>query len=167
MTGNPECFVYLLGPLDGPQKIGSSMDPRHRLNMMQSEKRCRLYMFGQWPVAINIAQSVERYAHWLLRDRIFHGEWFNVTRAEAEQAIATAISRIDQLDGKHVMPPVDRGNSPYFPERLIIRLSFGTTERIDTLAGTNSRSRFIREAVENELARRETDQPQCNVQGTK
>lgn len=39
----------------------------------------------------------------------------------------------------------------------MVRLSVGTAERIDALAGPNKRAEFIRDAVEAELRRRERD----------
>lgn len=40
-----------------------------------------------------------------------------------------------------------------------VRLSDGVAERIDALVGPNRRAAFIREAVENELERREKQTP--------
>jgi metal-responsive CopG/Arc/MetJ family transcriptional regulator len=47
------------------------------------------------------------------------------------------------------------GRPPLNVKPMLVRLPDGLAEQIDAVAGKNKRAEFIREAVENELKRRE------------
>jgi len=48
---------------------------------------------------------------------------------------------------------------------MLVRLPEGVAERIDALVGEGRRAQFIREAVERELERRETEPPKGELPG--
>lgn len=151
------CFIYLIGPDEGPQKIGHSMVPSRRLKQFQASHDGPLYLLGQWPVGKAIGLAVERYVHWKLRERHYRGEWFSVSREEAVAAIEAGISEAGNLHRYEPIPPLDTGNSKYFPERIVTRFASGVGERIDSIRDVGEkRSDFIRDAVEKEILRRLT-----------
>lgn len=51
------------------------------------------------------------------------------------------------------------GRPPLKVKPTLVRLPEGVAERIDAVAGKNRRAEFIREAIENELKRRERAEP--------
>lgn len=75
--------VYILGPIEGPVKIGRAKDPTARLNALQtgSAERRHLWAFVRLPRVAGI--ELERRMHEELRDRRVRGEWFNITAFEA------------------------------------------------------------------------------------
>lgn len=149
------CFIYLIGPSTGPQKIGHSMLPAIRMKQFQAKHDGPLFLLGQWPVGKRIGLAVERYIHWQLRDRLFRGEWFNVTQDEAVAAIEAGIRAAKSLSPREVIPPVDPGARPSFAERLVTRFPAGTTDAIDRLREEGEdRSDMIREAIDREVKRR-------------
>lgn len=52
------------------------------------------------------------------------------------------------------------GRPPLNVKPTVVRLTQEALDRIERVAGPNKRSEFIREAVENELARREAEAPE-------
>jgi T5orf172 domain len=95
-------YLYVMGLPDGPQKIGHTCgDPHRRLRLIvRSERRATIAVNGNRYANISVAKAIkinprwalaaERYAHWLLRDRHYRNEWFNVSPDEAIAAIETA-----------------------------------------------------------------------------
>jgi len=148
-------YIYLMGPEEGPQKIGQSMDPNRRLKQLQAKEGVKLFLTGEWPVPVSKAMAIERYIHWLLRDKLFRSEWFNVTHDEAKAAIEKAVAGVDEFDTYEMMPVLDIGKQAHYDERLFTRYPRGTATRIDRAVGARERSNFIRAAVEAELACRE------------
>lgn len=93
------------------------------------------------------ALYAERYAHWLLRDRHFRNEWFNV---EPDAAIE-AVDKAAALD----FPKIGRIPS-LLDRKNLFRIKSDVLLSIDAvLAEDEDRTDFIREAVERELKRRE------------
>lgn len=54
------------------------------------------------------------------------------------------------------------GRPPLNNKPVLVRLPEEALARIDELFGTYGRAKFIREAVENELARREQERPESD-----
>lgn len=156
MKGSPDtAFIYMIGPTGGPHKIGHSMNVERRVKQLQRDAKGEIVITGKWPVGARIGLAAERYAHWLLREKHYRGEWFNVTLDEARSAVQHAIANAGSLDAYGLVPPIDSGDRLVFPERLVTLFPARTSERIDAIAGKNRRAEFIREAIERELARRE------------
>lgn len=68
---------------------------------------------------------------------------------------------MEHLTDKALSPTAVRmGRPPLNVEATTVRLPRAVLERIDALAGPNRRAKFIREAVETELAKREKAKPE-------
>lgn len=148
-------FVYIIGPEQGPVKVGQSHSPDKRALQLRSHPSEKLFVLGKYPVGKAIALSVERYAHWILRDKHIGREWFEVSRDEAEKAIREAIA--GNLHPDYPMPPLND-----YPGELKggtyvrTKIAKGVMERLH-LASNGRHADFIREAVERELERREAE----------
>lgn len=155
-------YIYLMGVREGgPSKIGYANAPAKRLKQLEAHYKARgqFIMLGEWPVGARRAINVERYVHWLLRDRHFRGEWFNVSLDEVEVAVAKAIASPVQCMDE--IPPLDiRGKEPSFPEHISLGYPAGTVSRIDSVRGPDeTRAALIRQSVLAELERRERATP--------
>lgn len=139
------------------QKIGLSSDPFRRVAALSGASGYPLTLVAQHEVTD--AALVERMAHWLLRDSHIHGEWFGVDVATAEATIVQASQLIKEgqkvprrpsnpCSGRGGRPPL--GNKP-----TQIRLPEELKARAVALVGTYGLAKFIREAMEAELDRRE------------
>lgn len=151
-------YIYVMGleTGDGPCKVGRSMDTAKRVKMLSAEHGKKLFVLGKWPVGAYLALQVERYTHWLLRDRHYAGEWFSVTASEAAAAIEQAINA--PITDKLLLPPIDvPGRKILNGEHIAVKFPSGTKAAIsDIMGGAEGRADFIREAVANEIARRTT-----------
>lgn len=87
-------FVYVIGSQDNPVKIGYGDRVETRLVSMQVGNPDELKIFGRVVVPWDKAGVVEKEAHALLWDRHRRGEWFNVTAAEALEAIHAALAKV-------------------------------------------------------------------------
>lgn len=87
-------FVYVLGPVEGPQKIGISVAPNVRFQTMQAANAVELKCWYTVEVPTDLARSIELYAHALLIDARVRGEWFNVSVEDAIAAINKAVAAV-------------------------------------------------------------------------
>ncbi len=92
----PVSYVYVIGPLDGPQKIGIAQKPAARCASLQIGNHRTLAVSSQTKVPAASAASIERRAHYILRDSAVRGEWFSVSPQEARAAIAQAIKDLEE-----------------------------------------------------------------------
>lgn len=155
-------YIYLMGVRDGgPSKIGYTNVPAKRLKQLEAYYKAKgqFIMLGEWPVGARKALNIERYIHWLFRDRHFRGEWFNVSLDEVEAAVQKALASPVQCMDE--IPPLDmRGREPSFPEHMALGFPAGTVERIDAARGEDeTRVGLIRKATLAELDRRESSKP--------
>lgn len=145
-------YVYIIGPAEGPVKVGKSEAPETRIKQLQAKTNEVLYLMGKWPLGRAHSLAVERYVHWLLRDKAIGREWFDVTREEAAHAIDTAISR--DIHPDYPMPELDERMSEMKGGAFVrAKLPAGMIDRVHR-ASNGQHAAFVREAIENELARR-------------
>ncbi len=155
--GKPQIsFLYTMGIEGGPTKIGRSAFPLRRAGQVQRSEADPVTITGTWPIKASIAPAAERYVHFLLRTRHFRGEWFDVTQAEAEAAIRTALDARG-YDPRHLVPSIrPPGRPKVYAQSMQARFPEGTFARIAAmLHGPEDRTDFVRAAVERELAARE------------
>lgn len=157
--------VYVIGSTRGPKKIGLAANPTARLRALRTGHSRPIELLYSEPLPDVEATDIERRAHWLLRDKKTHGEWFAVSAKAAIDALKRAVA--EGGEGEKDSPLVGRPPLKRNTETVVttIRLSADVAARIDELAGPNKRGEFIREAVEREL-RRITRNP-ANVPGSK
>ncbi|MCJ2009786.1 GIY-YIG nuclease family protein [Methylobacterium sp. J-092] len=85
------CFVYVMGSVGGPVKIGIAGDPAKRLRQVQHASPTAVLIFHLRRFASReIAAQVEARAHAVLSDLRLRGEWFSSSPDEATAAIAAA-----------------------------------------------------------------------------
>lgn len=118
------CFIYVIGPAIGLQKVGLATDPRARLATLQTACPFDLILHASVAVPFGHAHAIERAAHRLLVRSCVRNEWFETTPAEAIAAVHAAAApwakipvsapisqalpaewRISRADRKMVLPP--------------------------------------------------------------
>lgn len=100
-------FLYVIGDGTGAHKVGVSARPARRLGQLQVGNPRLLSLLHSRAVEGRIADAVEEYAHWLLRESYLRGEWFEVTDEAAWVALIAAEEAV--LSGLSVPRPVTAG----------------------------------------------------------
>ena len=154
-----EHFIYLLSKPGGPTKIGKAWSVGRRQAQLEMQYGQTLYLLGSWPVGQDVAYQVERYAHWLLRDKHYHNEWFNVSEDEAREAVEKALS--GNYHPKYLIPTVyPVGKRSIYPEHVQARFERGTVDAIGACLDEGElMADFIRDAVRREIGRRSSLTP--------
>jgi hypothetical protein len=147
-----EKFIYVIRSSDGRTKVGISANPRRRLQALQSGDSSKLNLGYQRPISRELAVRIERRAHWLMQAAHVHGEWF---LASVEEAI-DAVNAAAECDGEGERAASLAGRKLLWPDKIVAPLKEGTLKRIvAVLLPSESKTDFLREAVERELSRRE------------
>jgi len=89
-------FIYIIGPKDGPFKVGSTGRVRKRLDALQTAHPVPLAVHAQWEHPT--PRIVELEAHEILKDFRMRGEWFSCSLHKASLGVELAIKRL-QADG--------------------------------------------------------------------
>jgi hypothetical protein len=82
-------YVYVIGESEeGPVKIGRSNSPLYRMSMLQggNGRKLSLYYFEEAKDRSR-AHLHEQHVHFIFEDKRMVGEWFDISVAEAIQAI--------------------------------------------------------------------------------
>ena len=90
----PQRFIYVIGPLEGAQKVGLTTDPKGRLATLQTGCPHELVLHVAVRVPFDEAHAVERRAHRLLARCCARNEWFDTTPAAAMNAVLAAAKPI-------------------------------------------------------------------------
>lgn len=90
------CFVYVIGPDIGPQKIGIATDPKRRLSQYRTHNIQNVDIHFKQTCPRWKAREIEQHAHKSLSDYLHHGEWFEVTTARAIDAVKGAMNQFSQ-----------------------------------------------------------------------
>jgi len=147
-------FLYVMGIDGGPTKVGYSTYTALRTRMLAKELGQDIFLVGEWPIGKFVAMHAERYAHYLLRDKHYRGEWFSCTHDEAIAAVKAALDK--PWDNDLLIPPLDvRGRDILLGEHIPTKFESGTKAAIKSaLLEGEGRSDFIRTAVRHEIERR-------------
>ena len=148
-------FVYVVGSATGPQKIGIAGNVERRLRSVQTGSHVPIVLaFSAETEGDGIAEQVENYAHWILREKRLHGEWFDVTPSEAKAAVSNAAAAVAK--GEKIEKLVRNvGRKKLWDVRITLPITSETVERLDAaLRDGEARLDLIREAIEKELKRR-------------
>lgn len=89
-------YVYVIGIVDNPVKVGFAADTARRLMGLQIGCPDEMKLFHAIKVTRGAATSVERGAHERLREHHRRGEWFNVTAEEAKAAILASVPEAER-----------------------------------------------------------------------
>lgn len=98
------CYVYVIGPENGPYKIGISSDIKGRIAELQVGSPVKLSLMwkelfeDRWD-----ARRVEASLHQSLDEFRMHGEWFNMSVED----IVLAFRNVKRNVPKLVKPPSD------------------------------------------------------------
>jgi hypothetical protein len=147
-------MIYVIGnrAAAGVKKVGISATPSKRCSALARAGLRKLKVLYSRDVPIAIASNVEGHAHFLLKDFMRQGEWFDVTLQQARDAVDTAAN----LSGGGEQAKRVVGRKKQWTERIQLPLAEGTTERIDSVLEPDEvRLDLIRAAIERELKRRE------------
>lgn len=149
-------FVYVIGPPDGPQKIGIAGDVKKRLQAIQTGSHAHVALTATEAVDAEFAIHVENFAHWILREQRLSGEWFRVTPEQAQRAVREAIEAVAKGERRERVKRGKVGRPRLWGEDMQARFPEGTFDRIAAvLEEGEDRTDLVREAVERELKRRE------------
>lgn len=87
------CFVYIIGPEDGPYKIGLSGNVYERIEEIQATSPVKLFLLGARKLDSRFdAVGFERQVHSALKEHRMHNEWFNCELAAAKLAIRAKLA---------------------------------------------------------------------------
>lgn len=95
--------LYVITDGSGAHKVGLSISPEKRLRQLQTGSPRRLTLVRASETPFDEPVEVEAYAHWLLREALELGEWFNVTADAAWVALvaaADAVARGERAPGR-------------------------------------------------------------------
>jgi len=85
--------IYVIGPAEGPYKIGYSGNPSHRLSTLQVGTTDFLHLHYREETETSKAKVIEKLIHRQLGHKRIRGEWFNVTLDEAISEVKFAFIR--------------------------------------------------------------------------
>ncbi len=86
-------FLYLIGTVNGPVKVGVTTNLRSRLMSLQTGCHFRLDIFGLWPFqTAEQAKWHERAFHDENQDQRLKGEWFSM---DAFAAVDHIVGNLD------------------------------------------------------------------------
>ena len=151
-------YVYVVGSIAGPVKVGITSAPRERLSGLKMMspipiEGCRLFACPKQ----SDAASLESMAHAALAPKNRHGEWFDVPMAEAADAIQAAADEnsITIWPGDEALAPKPRQvRQKTRTDVVAMRLPRGMTERIKHAAAAERRTvtswveKLIRDALD-------------------
>jgi predicted RNase H-like HicB family nuclease len=83
-------YVYVIGPAEGPLKVGISAKPRRRLSALQTASHAKLVLHHIRAVDDAEVYLYEADAHARLAKHALEGEWFDVSAETARQAVEAA-----------------------------------------------------------------------------
>lgn len=92
--------VYIIGPAEGPYKVGIARDPKKRLEMLQIGSHQTLLIHAiRRCGSREEAVAVEAAAHTALKSERLRGEWFACSLESAQSAVG-ADDAADNDDGR-------------------------------------------------------------------
>ncbi|MFC7663671.1 GIY-YIG nuclease family protein [Methylorubrum suomiense] len=145
----------MIGPADGPVKVGVTNDVESRRSVLQVASLTALEISLSVALSRQEAFAVERHAHFLLKEHRVRGEWFRVLPVRAVQAVQAARRAVACGEGHRSRMARAQVPKAKLEDTTIVRFAAGTLDRIDAVAGKNRRAKWIRELVEGELRRQE------------
>jgi len=80
-------IIYVIGPKEGPQKIGITKDLKARLRNIQTGHPSKLFVHHTEEVETNMVRPLEKKIHAELNYKKLKGEWFDLTPDEAKEFV--------------------------------------------------------------------------------
>lgn len=85
--------IYVIGPAEGPFKIGYSANPNARLSSLQTGRTDKLILHYSEETETDKAKVIEKLIHQTIAHKRIRGEWFDVTLDEAIGEVRHALIR--------------------------------------------------------------------------
>lgn len=115
--------IYAIQSESGPIKIGVSIDPARRLKALTTHKLFSAEIVHTTRAPDGKAYAIEAAAHALLRAKRHRGEWFNITKEQAIEAIELAIDAVDRGESvKKMLRRIEHRPAKIMPEDAVRRL---------------------------------------------
>lgn len=86
-------YIYVIASSPGVVKIGYSADPQRRLRELQVGHERKLELVYTESVDKDRAPVLEKLIHQANRHRCIHGEWFDLSHAQAIGEVKFAVIR--------------------------------------------------------------------------
>ncbi len=86
-------YLYIIGPISGPQKIGFSKNPEIRLKTLQTAHPEKLILHHKEEIKAAIVRPLEKIIHKTIGHYRINNEWFDISVADAKLEIGHAIIR--------------------------------------------------------------------------
>lgn len=86
-------FLYVIGPIEGHQKIGFSKNVERRLKTLQTGNSNKLYIHHVEEVPDNRVRILETKIHRELNYKKKKGEWFDISSTEAKELLQFFVMR--------------------------------------------------------------------------
>lgn len=96
-----ESTIYIIGPVQGPFKIGYAADARSRLSNLQVGQAVELLIHYEEKVESGRAKIIEKLIHRQLGHNRIRGEWFDIPLADAIAEVKYAVIR---WEGEDALP---------------------------------------------------------------
>lgn len=90
-------FIYIIGPENGPYKIGHSVDPDKRCSQLQTSRLERIRVLYKREVNKEIVEVMEKLIHKQLSIHKIRGEWFNLKLEDMIMEIDYAFIRWEDV----------------------------------------------------------------------
>ena len=150
--------VYAMKSADGPIKIGVSRNPDQRREELQREFAASITVVGS-AIVYNrrLAFRAEKIAHRILAAVRIKGEWFDVTKEEAIDAINRAIEVVQSeyrqwpLRLNSVRPEIETQPEPKATKLIGVWMTDTMVARLDKYRGGQTRPQAIRALLERHL----------------
>ena len=72
-------FIYIIGPENGPYKIGHSVNPDKRCSQLQTGRLEKIRVLYTKEIDKEIVEVIEKLIHKQLSVHKVRGEWFNLS----------------------------------------------------------------------------------------
>ena len=95
MSNSDSCSIYVIGPENGPYKIGFSSDPVSRLSNLQVSSPVVLKLHYSESTTLAKAKIIEKLIHRQLSHQRLRGEWFSIPLSDVISEVKFAFITYD------------------------------------------------------------------------
>ena len=88
-----QSYIYIIGPENGPFKVGYSVTPDDRCRQLQTGQPMKLRVHHRRTIETKNARAMEQLIHRQLNHFRIKGEWFNIPLGDLIQEIDFAFIR--------------------------------------------------------------------------
>lgn len=98
-------YLYVIGPKEGPYKLGFSVNPKKRTKQLQTGMNLDIEVFYMKEVEKTIVKFLEKLLHKEIKRYRIRGEWYNLTLEEAIAEVDFIVIRYESYgeDLEHIV----------------------------------------------------------------